>query len=162
MESNLWGDGELDGEMELLNDNEEFNFIVDGEKTKMSSLFLEAFDIGERRALDYFIEWHIKNRYPTERKQTNEKMKLLPTQVARREADLKEMRIIKLSVSQNEIMPLTRTFPMRKILADLDYLHDEFYPELPVFSTGKNNRREIVEALCVWRKDYLMNTQKYI
>lgn len=77
MESNLWGDGELDGEMELLNDNEEFNFIVDGEKTKMSSLFLEAFDIGERRALDYFIEWHIKNRYPTERKQTNEKMKLL-------------------------------------------------------------------------------------
>ena len=63
------------------------------------------------------------------------------------------MRIIKLSVSQNEIMPLTRTFPMRKILADLDYLRDEFYPELPVFSTGKNNRREIVEALCVWRKE---------
>lgn len=151
METNLWGEGPLESDFADEADSNDNAFVVGGKP--ISNSFLNAMDIGDHRKVDYYTEWNIRWRNSAKRGEDVVSLKLLPTSALKREEDIDKMRIVRLSVDEDEIEPLVQEFPKKKILRDLDHLREDLYPEIPIFNS-QAKRKVLVRALCKWRQKY--------
>lgn len=153
-DTNLWGQGNLSGPFECDNSSSHFMHFETGQAEPMSKTFLSAFDLGQSRAIAYFQQHHIYDRQMVRRSEDNVSLKLLPTEALLRKRDLHRLKTVRLSIEVNELIPLTREFPVKDILKELDELRQCVYPEIPVFSTAGVARKTLLECLCVFRAQY--------
>lgn len=158
--TNLWGAGGLDGELFGENDDEDdsetrFGFPIAGEDDlqPMSSSYLPAYETGENRVRDYYKKWHIQNRHPEKRQGLNRTLKLIPSQSSVRQADIKKMKVVKLSTDPAELKDLKNEYPKKDIIRDLDHLRETHYPQIPLVS-DRNKRESLLGHLCTWRERY--------
>ena len=156
--TNFWGPGPLEGELEceqegtyVLHDSSSKN---DGNEKLVSSSILEGFEIGINRGIDYFIEHHLENRYIKKRSEVNATLKLLPTNHEIRKKDLEITKAIRLSTDSAELNQLQKHFNKTQIILALNWLRDDLYTDIPVYSTNDNSRMELCVALCTYRKRY--------
>ena len=152
-ETNFWGPGQLQGDLECGAGDNIVLADGDGKEHLMSSSLLGGFDMGIIRIQAYYDEHHGHNRFPTTRSEANVSLKLLPTTHELREKDLEKTRICRLSVLESELLPLKREFPRSLIVEELDYYRDFCFPEIPSY-TQNGSRSILVAALCEHRKRY--------
>jgi len=152
-ETNFWGPGPLQGELECK--AVDTIVLVDSDSTehRMSTLLLGGFDMGIMRMNSYYVEHHIRSRFPKTRSEGNVSLKILPTTHERREIELEKTRVCQLSVLASELEPLKKDFPRTLIVEELDHYRDYCFPEiLPYKKT--DSRPTLVAALCEHRQRY--------
>ena len=152
-ERNLWGPGPLQGELESNSNDTIVLADSDGKEHCMSSSLLGAFDLGIDRSVAYFVNHHIRHRYQKSKSEKDNSLKLLPTTHERREKDINTTIAIRLSISEEEISPLSRDFPRTMIVEELGYLRDFEFPEMREY-VDTEDRPTLVKALCHYRKRY--------
>lgn len=153
-ETNLWGKGDLDGDLACENANSIVLTESKGAGNKeytMSSSILDAPTIGLNRIRDYFIEFHIDSRFPRHRRGLRDTLKTLPTTHERRLQDIEITRKIRCSTDVKDFKGLTNFFNKEQMLEELDHLRDFFLPDMPPY-TDKQKQPVLLRALCEWRK----------
>lgn len=126
----------------------------DEDKTRLvSSSYLGGYDLGVERAIAYFVQHHIDSRFSTTRSEDDVSLKLLPTTHNQRAKDLEITRIIRLSVSVDELRPLSSEFPRKKLVEELDHLRRFCFPEMPEYKES-HGRPRLLDAFCQYRKRY--------
>eukprot|EP00536_Pseudo-nitzschia_multiseries_P009181 jgi/Psemu1/22556/gm1.22556_g len=151
-ETNFWGPGPLQGDLECCNSNSFVQADGDGKEHKASCSLFDGYNLGIERIKSYYVEHHIRNRYMKKRSEENVCLKLLPTTHDCRERDLGKLRALRYSCKPEDILPLLSEFPRNKILDELDHYCDYCFPELPNSTALK--RQQLVEVLCQYRKQF--------
>jgi len=151
-DTNFWGPGPLQGDLSCSRENGIVLADV-GKEYSMSSSILGAFDAGMQRAKAYFVQHHVRERYPIHRTEDIVSLRLLPTTHGRRKKDLETSRVVRLSVVPSVLLPLHAELPKKKILEELDQLRQFCFPEMPEFK-DTDARPLLVEEFCRYRKRY--------
>ena len=110
-ETNFWGPGPLQGDLECKAVDTIVLADSDGTEHRMSASLLGGFDMGITRMNSYYVEHHIRSRFPKTRSEGNVSLKILPTTHECREKYLEKTRVCQLSVLRSELEPLKRDFP---------------------------------------------------
>ena len=154
--TNLWGDGELEGEFRC-DDASSFRKVGDSEEEMpVSRSYLSAFDLGQQRATAYYANHHVLNRGAVTRSENEVSLKLLPIDSMTREKDLGKLKALRVSTEPKELEPLTKEFPIKKMLQELGELRECLYPEIPE-DLARMKRSELVKLLCKHRKQYFLD-----
>jgi len=153
--TNLWGQGDITGSLHCENPSF-FVCAEEGEATPMSNSYLKAFELGEQRAIAYYIEHHITNRGCVKRSEKHVSLKLLPATAAARNKDLDRLRAVRLSTDPTKLQPLRTEFPKKDIVAELDQLRECVYPDIPNHGLA-DNRETLVGCLCQYRAKYFLD-----
>jgi hypothetical protein len=151
-DTNFWGPGLLQGDLSC-NTSNGIVLADNGGELAMSSSYLGGFDLGVERAKAYFIEHHVRRRYPTKRSEGIVSLKLLPTTHDQRVRDLEKTRTVRLSVEPRELEPMRSEFPKEKILEELNHFREYCFPEMPEYKISEG-RPELVRVFCKYRKRY--------
>eukprot|EP00536_Pseudo-nitzschia_multiseries_P000949 jgi/Psemu1/2153/gm1.2153_g len=141
-ETNFWGPGPLQGDLECCNSNSFVQADGDGKEHKASCSSFDSYNLGIERIKSYYVEHHIRNRYVKKRSEDND----------HRERDLGKLRVLRYSCKPEDILPLLREFPRKKILDKLDYYRDYCFLELPNSTALK--RQQLFEVLCQYHKQF--------
>eukprot|EP00536_Pseudo-nitzschia_multiseries_P010372 jgi/Psemu1/25716/gm1.25716_g len=135
-ETNFWGPGPLQGDLEYCNSNSFVQADGDGKEHKASGSLFDGYNLGIERIKSYYVEHHIQNRY-----------------IKKRKRDLGKLHALRYSCTPEDILPLSREFPRNKILDELDYYRDYcFFLELPNSTALK--RQQLIEILCQYCKQF--------
>ena len=116
----------------------------------------EAFELGEERAIAYYIEHYITNQGCVKRSEKNVSLKLLPATAVARNKDLDRLRAVRLSTDPTKLQPLRTEFPKKDIVAELDQLRECVYPDIPNHGLA-DNRETLVGCLCQYRAKYFLD-----
>ena len=152
--TNLWGEGDFQGELAC----EHANSIVltetrGKEEHVMSSSLLDAPKIGLDRIVDYFIDFHIDQRFPTSRRGLDDTLKQLPTTHSRRKQDIEITRKVRCSTNPDEFKNLQNYYSRKDIVQELKHLKDFYFDDMDVYKESQP-RPTLVNALCRWRTVY--------
>eukprot|EP00536_Pseudo-nitzschia_multiseries_P004014 jgi/Psemu1/9029/gm1.9029_g len=129
-ETNFWGPGPLQGDLECCDSNSFVQADGDDKEHKASCSLFDGYNLGIERIKSYYVEHHIRNHYVKKRSEENVCLKFLPTTHDRQERDLGK----------------------NKILDKLDYYRDYCFLELPNSTALK--QQQLVEVLCQCCKQF--------
>ena len=150
-ETNFYGPGPLTGDLECNSDDTMVLVDDDGYEHKVNSSFLGSYDLGIDRITSYYVQHHIRDRYTKTRSEKDNELKLIPTTHELQHKNKKTTLAARLSIKEEELMPLIRVFPKKKIVEELTHLRDFEFPEMRIF-TETEDRPTLVKAVCLYRK----------
>ena len=150
--TNLWGEGDFEDELACEKAN---SMVLTESKGKkefiMSSSLLDAPRIGLDRIRDYYIEFHINQRFPTTRRGLKDSLKTLPTTHLRRLQDINITRKIRCSTNPDDFKKLQNYYDRKDIVQELTHLRNFFFADMETYNENQP-RPLLVDALCEWRK----------
>ena len=110
-ETNFWGPGDINGELECNSSNTIILSDSDGKENKMNLSLLGGFDIGIKQIVSYYVKHHMRHQWTKKRSEKDNKLKLLPTNFELQQKDKSITLAIRLSVKKEKLMPLKNNFP---------------------------------------------------
>jgi hypothetical protein len=157
---NVWGGGAPKHKGSTQGSAETHIILPDGKS--LSNTYLSAKSIGEKRVLDFYETNLVKTRYPDKISFAEVSLRMLPTTTASRDADLKSLKIIRLSTNEIDFFSgKMENLMSRKRIAEEILWYDDVYYDVPKdFFTATGNlrarydRKKLVELLCKFRKRY--------
>ena len=164
-ETNIWGTGNFTGELAPQQDTNPNVYALllskfNEQEDNMSSSFLEGYRIGVDRIIEYFICFHIDERFPLSRGGLDELLRQLPTTHQLQQRGLEITRICRCLTNPDDFKGLSRFFSRDKMFKELNTLRDFFYPDIPRYEA--NTKREtLAVAFCMWRKLYFESYPEY-